>query len=209
MSKASLNVLLVSASLFADKGNSRALASSFVSALEASGQPFQLTHHDLVERDLPHLDGAEMQAWMTPTDERSAEQRKLAALSDGFLAELRAADLLVVAAPLYNLGLPTQMKAWFDRVLRAGETFRYTEKGPVGLLEGKQALVLAARGGMYAGTEMDSQTPHLKSMLGLMGITDQHFVYAEGLNMGDEPRTASLAEAKAAIANQVEALQFR
>jgi len=101
------------------------------------------------------------------------------------------------------------MKAWFDRVLRAGETFRYTEKGPVGLLEGKQALVLAARGGMYAGTEMDSQTPHLKSMLGLMGITDQHFVYAEGLSMGDEPRAASLAEAKAAIANQVEALQFR
>ncbi|MDH2422986.1 FMN-dependent NADH-azoreductase [Cobetia amphilecti] len=163
MSKASLNVLLVSASLFADKGNSRALAASFVSALEASGQPFQLTHHDLVERDLPHLDGAEMQAWMTPADERSAEQRKLAALSDGFLAELRAADLLVVAA----------------------------------------------RGGMYAGTEMDSQTPHLKSMLGLMGITDQHFVYAEGLSMGDESRAASLAEAKAAIANQVEALQFR
>ncbi|MCO7232526.1 MULTISPECIES: FMN-dependent NADH-azoreductase [unclassified Cobetia] len=209
MSKDSLNVLLVSASLFADKSNSRALASSFVSALEASGQPFQLTHHDLVERDLPHLDSAEMQAWMTPADERSAEQRKLAALSDEFLAELKAADLLVVAAPLYNLGLPTQMKAWFDRVLRAGESFRYTEKGPVGLLEGKQALVLAARGGIYAGTEMDSQTPHLKSMLGLMGITDQHFVYAEGLNMGDESRAASLAEAKAAIANQVQALQFR
>ncbi|QQK63009.1 FMN-dependent NADH-azoreductase [Cobetia sp. cqz5-12] len=206
MSKASLNVLLVSASLFADKGNSRALATSFLSALEASGQPFQLTHHDLVERDLPHLDGVEMQAWMTPADERSAEQRKLAALSDGFLAELREADLLVVAAPLYNLGLPTQMKAWFDRVLRAGETFRYTEMGPSGLLEGKQALVLAARGGMYAGSELDSQTPHLKSMLGLMGITEQHFIYAEGLNMGDEQKVGALSEARTNIANYVDAL---
>lgn len=206
MSKAPLNILLVSASLFAEKGNSRALASSFVGALEASGQQFQLTHHDLVERDLPHLDGNEMQAWMTPDAVRSVEQRELAALSDGFLAELRAADLLVVAAPLYNLGLPTQMKAWFDRVLRAGETFRYTEKGPVGLLEGKQALVLAARGGVYTGSELDSQTPHLKSMLGLMGITEQHFVYAEGLNMGDEYKAGSLSEAKAGIASYVDAL---
>ena len=206
MSATPLNVLLVSSSLFGEKGNSRELASAFADALQASGHEQQLTHHDLVERDLPHLGAAEMQAWMTPADERSAEQRKLAELSDGFLAELRAADLLVIAAPLYNLGLPTQMKAWFDRVLRAGETFRYTEKGPVGLLEGKQALVLAARGGMYAGSDLDSQTPHLKSMLGLMGITDQHFVYAEGLNMGDEQKVGALSEARTGIANYVDAL---
>lgn len=205
MSATPLNVLLVSSSLFGEKGNSRELASAFVDALQASGHEHQLTHHDLVERDLPHLGAAEMQAWMTPADERSAEQRKLAELSDGFLAELRAADLLVIAAPLYNLGLPTQMKAWFDRVLRAGETFRYTEKGPVGLLEGKQALVLAARGGMYAGSDLDSQTPHLTSMLGLMGITDQHFVYAEGLNMGDEQKVGALSEARTGIANYVDA----
>lgn len=206
MATAPLNILLVSASLFAEDGNSRVLATSFVGALEASGRQYTLTHHDLVERDLPHLKGAEMQAWMTPAAERSPEQQALAALSDGLLSELKSADLVVVAAPLYNLGLPTQMKAWFDRVLRAGETFRYGEKGPVGLLEGKQALVLAARGGMYAGGAMDSQTPHLASMLGLMGITEQHFVYAEGLNMGDDKKAGALSEAKAGIANYVDAL---
>ncbi|MGO2415287.1 MULTISPECIES: FMN-dependent NADH-azoreductase [Cobetia] len=206
MSTAPLNVLLVSASLFDDNGNSRVLAASFVRALEASGLQYKLTHHDLVERDLPHLGAAEMQAWMTPADERTAAQRELVMLSDTFLAELRAADLLVIAAPLYNLGIPSQMKAWFDRVLRAGETFNYTAQGPVGLLEGKQALVLAARGGVYAGSELDSQTPHLKSMLGLMGIADQHYVYAEGLNMGDEYKAKAMTEAQSGIANFVEML---
>ncbi len=207
MANAPLNVLLLSASLFDDKGNSRLLASRLVRSLEATGRNVQLTHHDLVERDLPHLGASEMQAWMTSAEERSPEQREKVKLSDDFLSELRAADLVVVATPLYNLGIPSQMKAWFDRVLRAGETFNYTANGPVGLLEGKRALILAARGGVYAGSEMDSQTPHLKAMLGLIGITDQHFIYAEGLNMGDSNKTRSMNEAYSAIESYVAALQ--
>ncbi len=107
---------------------------------------------------------------------------------------------------MYNLGIPSQLKAWFDRVLRAGETFRYTENGPQGLIEGKRAIILAARGGQYAGTEFDSQTPHLKTMLGLMGISDVEVVFAEGLNMGDAHRDAALKEAFQAIDQLVEAL---
>ena len=139
---------------------------------------------------LPHLDIAELGAWTTPADERSDEQKALAARSDELLAELRANDVLVLAVPMYNLGIPSQLKAWFDRVLRAGETFRYTENGPQGR-QGKRVIILAARGGIYAGSDMDSQTPHLKSMLGLMGITDVDVVYAEGLNMGEEQRAAA------------------
>ncbi|HBN59671.1 MAG TPA: FMN-dependent NADH-azoreductase, partial [Halomonas sp.] len=145
-------------------------------------------------------------AWQTPADERTTEQQALAAHSDELLAELRANDVLVLAVPMYNLGIPSQLKAWFDRVLRAGETFRYTENGPQGLIEGKRAIILAARGGQYAGTEFDSQTPHLKTMLGLMGIRDVEVVFAEGLNMGDAHRDAAMKEAFQAIDQLVEAL---
>ena len=120
------------------------------------------------------------------------------------LSEIDACDLLVLAVPLYNLGIPSQLKSWFDRILRAGRTFQYTANGPVGLLEGKSGLILAARGGMYAGTEMDSQTPHLRHMLALIGIKDVDAIYAEGLNMGDERKQQSLTEARQAIGHYVD-----
>lgn len=160
----------------------------------------------MVANALPHLAIEELGAWQTPADERTVEQQALAAHSDELLAELRANDVLVLAVPMYNLGIPSQLKAWFDRVLRAGETFRYTENGPQGLIEGKRAIILAARGGQYAGTEFDSQTPHLKTMLGLMGISDVEVVFAEGLNMGDAHRDVALKEAFQAIDQLVEAL---
>ncbi len=157
----------------------------------------------MVEQALPHLTGAEMTSWMTEPGERSAEQQALARISDDLLAEVEASDLLVLAVPLYNLGIPSQLKSWFDRILRAGKTFQYTANGPVGLLEGKSGLILAARGGMYAGTEMDSQTPHLKHMLGLIGVQDVHTIYAEGLNMGEDRKQQSLKEAQQAITQYV------
>lgn len=140
---------------------------------------------------------------MTEPAERSAEQRDLAGFSDQLLAEVEANDVLVLAVPLYNLGIPSQLKSWFDRILRAGKTFQYTANGPVGLLENKSGLILAARGGMYAGSQMDSQTPHLRHMLGLIGINDVEAIYAEGLNMGDERKAQSLGEAKQAIGQYV------
>lgn len=197
--------LLVTSSILGDNGQSKALASHFQQQA-AARDGVAVTHRDVVANALPHLAIEELGAWQTPADERTTEQQALAAHSDELLAELRANDVLVLAVPMYNLGIPTQLKAWFDRVLRAGETFRYTENGPQGLIEGKRAIILAARGGQYAGTEFDSQTPHLKTMLGLMGISDVEVVFAEGLNMGDAHRDAAMKEAFQAIDQLVEAL---
>ena len=197
--------LLVTSSILGDNGQSNALATHFQQQA-AARDGVAVTHRDVVANALPHLAIEELGAWQTPADERTVEQQALAAHSDELLAELRANDVLVLAVPMYNLGIPTQLKAWFDRVLRAGETFRYTENGPQGLIEGKRAIILAARGGQYAGTEFDSQTPHLKTMLGLMGISDVEVVFAEGLNMGDAHRDAAMKEAFQAIDQLVEAL---
>ncbi|MBE0464251.1 MAG: FMN-dependent NADH-azoreductase [Halomonadaceae bacterium] len=197
--------LLITSSVLGENGQSNALASHFETRA-AARDGVEITTRNVVTNALPHLDIAELGAWQTPVDERNEEQKALVLRSDELIAELSASDVLVIAVPMYNLGIPSQLKAWFDRVLRAGETFRYTENGPQGLLEGKRALILAARGGMYAGTELDSQTPHLKSMLGLIGIKDVDVVYAEGLNMGDATRGAALKEAFQAIDQQVDAL---
>ncbi|WP_447529332.1 FMN-dependent NADH-azoreductase [Vreelandella sp. TE19] len=185
--------LLVTSSILGEIGQSNALASHFNAQASARGVDVRV--RDVVANPLPHLELAELAAWQTPVQERSDEQKRLAAYSDDMLGELRESDVIVIAVPMYNLGVPSQLKAWFDRVLRAGETFRYTDTGPVGLVEGKRAIILAARGGQYAGTELDSQTPHLKTMLGLMGITDVDIVFAEGLNMGEEQRDGALKEA--------------
>ncbi|MED5525580.1 FMN-dependent NADH-azoreductase [Gallaecimonas pentaromativorans] len=197
-------VLLLTSSIFGDNGNSSQLAGYFKAA--AAGKDLSITEKDLIALDLPHLAAPELLSWMAAPGERTAEQAELAKLSDNLIEELKAHDVIVLAVPLYNLGIPSQVKAYFDRLERAGVTFKYTENGPQGLIEGKQAVVLAARGGVYAGSEWDSQTPHLSTLFTLMGITEQSFVYAEGLNMGDEPKAKALAEAKTKIEEVVAAL---
>ncbi|WKE64010.1 NAD(P)H-dependent oxidoreductase [Gallaecimonas kandeliae] len=197
-------VLLLTSSLFGDNGNSSQLAAAFKA--EVADKNISLTEKDLVALNLPHLDAAELVSWMTPAEQRSEEQAALAQRSDLLIEELLAHDVVVLAVPLYNLGIPSQVKAYFDRLERAGVTFKYTEQGPKGLVEGKKAVVLAARGGVYAGTDWDSQTPHLASLFGLMGISDQRFIYAEGLNMGEEKKAEAIGSAKAEIAELVAAL---
>jgi len=217
--------LVITSSILAENGQSIALANRFIEQASARND-VNVTQRDVVKTSLAHLDISELGAWQVAAAERSAEQQALAARSDELLAELRANDVLVIAVPMYNLGIPSQLKAWFDRVLRAGETFRYTENGPQGLVEGKRAIILAARGGQcpqglvegkraiilaarggqYAGTEFDSQTPHLKAMLGLMGIKEVDVVYAEGLNLGEQQREAAIKEAFQAIDQLVEGL---
>ncbi|MDX1466765.1 MAG: NAD(P)H-dependent oxidoreductase [Halomonas sp.] len=197
--------LILTSSILGEHGQSIALAEHF--RREAAARDgLALTVRDLVADALPHLTQPELASWQVPAAERSDEQRALAARSDDLIAELKEHDVVVLAVPMYNLGVPSQLKAWFDRVLRAGETFRYTEHGPQGLVEGKRAVILAARGGQYAGTEMDSQTPHLKGMLGLIGITEVDVVFAEGLALGGTHREAALKEAKQAIEGLVQAL---
>ncbi|WP_355661197.1 FMN-dependent NADH-azoreductase [Halomonas salifodinae] len=177
-------------------GNSQALADHLV-AEAARRDDLAITRRDLVADDLPHLGLAELGSWQVAAEERTAEQRELAARSDVLIEELRAHDLVVLAVPMYNFGVPSQLKAWFDRVMRAGVTFRYTENGPQGLVEDTRAVLLLARGGQYAGTPMDTQTPHLKAMLGMIGISEVDSIFAEGLNMGHQEE--ALGEAKQAI----------
>ncbi|WP_110666524.1 FMN-dependent NADH-azoreductase [Salinicola halophilus] len=198
----SKRILLITSSLFGENGQSSGLAARFKAALD--GRDVELIERDVVAEPLPHLDAEEIQSWMTDPAERSAAQRTLAERSEVVLAEVEQSDLIVIAVPLYNLGIPSQLKAWFDRVLRAGRTFRYTENGPVGLLEGKSGLILAARGGQYAGSEMDSQTPHLRHMLKLIGIGDVEAIYAEGLNMGDAQKAQALEAAERDIAGFID-----
>ena len=132
-------------------------------------------------------------------EERNAEQQAAVAYSDALIDELRRADVIVLGLPMYNFGVPSQLKAYFDHIARAGVTFRYTEKGAEGLVTGKKAYVFAARGGLYAGTPLDTQTAYIRDFLRLLGITDVEFVYAEGLNISETSKNAALAQAARAI----------
>ena len=147
---------------------------------------------DLALNPVPHLDAAAFGAFLAKHEVRSAAQRAAVRYSDALIEELRAADVVVVGVPMYNFGIPSALKAYFDQIARAGVTFRYTATGPVGLLTGKQVFVFAARGGLYAGTPKDTQSAYLRDFLGLLGMRDVQFVYAEGLNIGAESKQASL-----------------
>ena len=149
---------------------------------------------------VPHLDAERFGAFIAKPEDRSATQREVVAYSDELIGELRRADVIVLGLPMYNFGVPSQLKAYFDHIARAGVTFRYTERGPVGLLSGKKAYVFATRGGVYAGTPLDTQTGYVRDFLRFVGIDDIEFVYAEGLNLGAQSREAGLAQASARIA---------
>ncbi len=115
------------------------------------------------------------------------------------IAEVKAADTLVIAAPMYNFTIPTQLKNWFDLIARAGVTFKYTEAGVQGLIEGKKAVVITTRGGIHKDSATDNVTPYLKTILGFVGITEVEFVYAEALNMGEEPAAKGIESAKSQL----------
>ena len=192
-------VLVINSGINGEHSQSNLLTETFINVLTANGNDAEVNVRDLVSDNLPHLSGQEMQAWMTDAELRTPEQVELAALSDDLLDELFNHDTIVLGMPLYNLGVPSVFKAYIDRISRAGKTFSYTEAGPKGLVLGKKVIVLAARGGQYQGSEHDSQTAYLKSVWGLMGVTDIEFVYAEGLNMGAEIADKALAKAREQI----------
>ena len=186
------SILVVYSSLNGENSKSTELADYYLQSLES--KEVSVTKVDVAELALAHLTGEEMQAWMTDASERTSSQKRLAAV-----AQLQAADEIVLAVPMYNFGIPSALKAYFDRIARAGITFKYTETGPVGLLEGKQAKVFASRGGVYEGGDYDTQTPYLTHFLNFIGITDVKFVYAEGLSMGEDSASESIANAKGKI----------
>ena len=193
------SLLYISSSIFGDNGNSSQLAAEFVQRWQAQNPQGQVVERNLTATPLPHLDSARVGAFFTPADQRTAEQEAIAAESDGLIAELRDADVVVIGLPMYNFGVPSQFKAWVDNIARAGITFKYTESGPVGLLDNKPVLVFAARGGIYANTTNDHQEPFVRQFLGFIGLTDVQFVFAEGVNMGDEAKYKALQGARAQI----------
>jgi len=191
-------LLYVSSSIFGDNGNSSQLANEFIQRWQADNGG-TVIRRDVGTEALPHLSAEHAGAFFTPAGQRTAAQNEIVARSDALIDEVRQADVIVLAVPMYNFGVPSVLKAYFDHIARAGITFRYTASGPVGLLEDRPVYILAARGGLYAGTPNDSQTPFIRSFLGFIGLKDVHFVYAEGLNMGDDKKENSLQEAGRAI----------
>lgn len=192
-------LLYIGSSIFGDNGNSSQLASAFIQRWQATNPQGRVVERSLTATPLPHLDGNRVGAFLTPAEQRTTEQQALVAESDGLIAELRNADIVVIGLPMYNFGVPSQFKAWMDNIARAGITFKYTESGPVGLLDNKPVRVFAARGGIYANTPNDHQEPFVRQFLGFIGLTDVQFIFAEGVNMGDEAKAKALQGAHAEI----------
>ncbi|HLS97365.1 MAG: FMN-dependent NADH-azoreductase [Porticoccaceae bacterium] len=198
-----MNTLLyITASLFGEAGQSSRLGADLVDAIVAARPGTRVLRRDLAADPVPHLDGARFAAFTTAPAERDAGQRAAVALSDALIAEWRAADRVVIGLPLYNLGVPSTFKAYIDHLARAGETFRYTAEGPVGLLQDRKVQVVATRGGIYRGTPLDTQSDYVRHILGLMGIRDVEFIHVEGLNMGPEVAGDALRDARATIQQQ-------
>ncbi|HYJ30153.1 MAG TPA: NAD(P)H-dependent oxidoreductase [Allosphingosinicella sp.] len=189
--------LILDSSATGDQSVSRKLTDALVAKLAARAGGIEIVRRDIGADPIPHLHSGTVSAIRTGEAATDAARAALA-LSDALVAELSAADILVIGAPMYNFGIPSTLKAWFDHVLRARVTFRYTEAGPEGLMKGKKAIVVESRAGFYSEGPLaahDSQEPHLRTMLGFMGIDDVTFVRAEKLAFGAEAAAASLAGA--------------
>jgi FMN-dependent NADH-azoreductase len=191
------HVLQIDSSIFGDQGQSSQLTAYLVATLKRQ-QLTQVTYRNLAAEPLPHLTGATLVALSTDANERTPEQAATVAMADALIAELQAANTLVLAAPMYNFAVPSTLKAWMDYVARAGVTFRYTANGPEGLLTHKKAYVVSTRGGLHQGKVSDSQTAFVNTFLNFIGITDVVWIYAEGINMG-EFKAIAIDQAKAQI----------
>lgn len=197
------NVLVIESSARQQGSVSRQLTAQFIANWTAANLADQIKVRDLAVDQVPHLDANLLGGWMTPAGQQSEAEQAALALSNTLTDELLAADVLVLAAPMYNFAIPSTLKAWLDHVLRAGVTFKYTETGPQGLLSGKRAFVLTARGGIYAGSAQDHQEPYLRQALAFVGIHDVSFIHAEGLNLGGEFMEKGLNQAKAQLAQAI------
>jgi FMN-dependent NADH-azoreductase len=199
------NLLFVSSSLFGDASQSRTVAQDFVDRWLRTHPGTKVTSRALTADSIPHLTLATFTAAATPADKRSAAETEHAALADTLIAELEAADVVVIAAPMYNLSIPSTLKAWIDHVARAGRTFRYSASGPEGMLKGKKVFIVTGRGGVYSGDSpakgFDFQEPYLGAALGFLGMTDVTFIHVEGLAMGPDAAASAHARARSAIAD--------
>jgi len=195
------NILIVDSAATGEASVSRRLTRALADTLQRRDPAARIVHRDVGAAPIPHLTEATVPAIRAGIVETPEAERALA-LSDELVAELQDADVIVIGAPMYNFGMPSTLKAWFDHVLRARVTFRYTEAGPEGLLKGRKAVVIEARAGLYSegpAAAMDSQEPHLRTLLGFMGIDEIVFVRAEKLAFGPDAAAAAIEEAIGAL----------
>lgn len=191
-------LLQINSSLFSDNGNSSALSNEFVQSWLTKHPDGKVVVRDLAKNPVPHLDATIVSAFFTPAENRTPEQQALVAFSDALIAEINDADAIVIGVPLYNFGVPSTLKAYFDQLARAGVTFKYSDTGPVGLLADKPVHIIAARGGFHVGKASDSQTGFLNTFLNFIGLKSVHYIYAEGLSIGDV-KAQAIAQAREQI----------
>src|SRR5438874_10696805 len=194
-----MNILQINSSARRDASHSTRLATRVVERLRETAPESKLTVRDLNNAPHPVLDETALGALFTPADQRTPEQAARVALDDALIAEMQAAEVVVLGVPMYNFGVPAPLKNWIDAISRAKVTFQYTDKGPEGLLKNKKVYVALTRGGLYRNTPADTQVPYLKMVFSFLGMTDVQFVYAEGLAMGAEAEQKALAAAHDAI----------
>lgn len=194
-----MNILQINSSARAAGSESTRLADAIVARLTSATPDATVVRHDLATAPLQLIDNAAIGALFTPADQRTPEQKARVAIDDALIAEVQAADVVVIGAPMYNFGVTVQLKSWLDAISRAQVTFRYTDTGPEGLLKNKKVYVTLARGGMHRDGPNDSQVPYLKTLLGFLGMTDVQFVYAEGMGYGPEAVLRAQADAESQI----------
>lgn len=200
-----MKLLHIDSSVLGANSVSRQLTAQIVARWTASHPGTVVEHLDLARSAPSHLSADSLGFRMAPGAQGVTEvQRQENALSEALVSQFLAADVIVVGAPLYNFSIPSQLKAWIDRIAQAGRTFTYTEKGPQGLAGGKTVIVASTRGGVYSTTEggraMEHQESYLQTVFGFFGITDVHFVRAEGLAMGADPKARAISDAESVIA---------
>jgi len=192
-------LLRLDSSLYSSQGVSSQLTDLFTRQWVESHPGTRVIYRDLSVNPPPHLDAGYMDALALEPGQRTEDQQQRVDAADILIEEVRQADVLVIGLPLYNFGIPSTLKAWFDHISRAGETFYYEESGPVGMLAGRRVFGLSTRGDQVKASARDPQTDHVKGILNFLGITDIQFIYAGGLTIDDQSREAGLNEAKKQI----------
>lgn len=198
------NLLFVRSSLFETQSKSNAVAGDYVAAWQRAHPQGQVVERALTPANIPHLNSETLAALGKAPTARTADEQHAVDFADRLIAEVEAADTIVIAAPMYNFSIPTTLKAWIDHIARAGRTFRYTAQGPEGLLKNKKVIAVVSRGGFYtagqAAAPMDFQEPYLRTVLGFLGLTDVTFVEIEGQAVGPDIAAKGVAAAREAIA---------
>ncbi len=202
------NILHINSSVRNQGSLSRQLSAEFLQQWRTAHPNDPIVERDLAAQPVPHLDEEMLGAFFTPATARTPQQSQTAQLSEQLVAELFAADVIVIGAPMYNFSISSGLKAWIDHVARAGLTFKYTEAGPVGLVTGKKVYVFTARGGVYSsgpGKSMDFHETYLRAVLGFIGLTDITFVYTEGVALGEAAVDNALKQTRSTISELIPA----